>query len=399
MKVETAPLLSILIPTRNRQEYAFLVAKHVLKIDDRRLQLIIYDNSDSNKLEALLSHCLTDPRIKYFYNGAVLSFVDNFSLGIGKCEGEYVTIIGDDDGINPLMMSIVDWASKNKIEAISPSLPLVYNWPGSGANLESGNGRLIISEISCEAIFCDSKREVRNFLENGCLNYLSYNLAKVYHGLIKKSVLEKIKYITGKYIGGLSPDIYLSIASSLLVEKVLIIEYPLTISGICKKSGSSDSASGKHTGELTKAPHFIGHENYLWSKNVPAFYSVETIWADSALAAIADLKGNELIRHFRIDILSAHCVKLYPQFRSLIIKNLAHNYNTSVNSLLIKYRRLSGLITLSVKRLAKKVVNKIFNKKSLIFIDVADIERAATIVYTNIIDKEKRIFVKLKSLN
>lgn len=394
----STPLLSILIPTRNRQEYALLVASHILKIDDSRFQVIIYDNSDSNKLEALLSDCLIDPRIKYFYNGAVLSFVDNFSLGIEKCEGEYITIIGDDDGINPLIMNIVSWASKNEIEAITPSLPLVYNWPGSGANFETGNGRLNISDISCQAIFWDTKREVIKFLENGCLNYLSFNLAKVYHGLIRRSVLEKIKDKTGKYIGGLSPDIYLSIATSLLVEKVLVIQYPLTISGICKKSGSSDSASGKHTGELIQAPHFIGHENYIWSKNIPAFYSVETIWADSALGAIRDLKGNNLIRHFRIDILSAQCLKLHPQFRSLIVKNLANNYNVSAKSLFISFHHLRGLLTLSVRTFSKKIINKIFNKESLIFNGLPDIESAAIIVYTHIINKEKRILKKLKNL-
>ena len=100
------PVLSILIPTRNREDYAVQVIQHVLKINDSRFELVIYNNSDTNRLETLLSDNLKDARIKYYYNCDVLSFVENFSLGISKCEGEYLTIIGDDDGINSSMVGI-----------------------------------------------------------------------------------------------------------------------------------------------------------------------------------------------------------------------------------------------------------------------------------------------------
>ena len=273
-------------------------------------------------LEILLSDCLKDDRLKYFYNNEILSFVENFSLGISKCKGEYITIIGDDDGINPVILDIAEWASENEIEAITPSLQLIYYWPGSGVNGENGNGKLTVSGISCQAMFCDPKEELRILLKNGCQNYLSFNLAKAYHGLIKKSVLDNIKNKTGHFIGGLSPDIYISIAASVIIKKVLVINYPLTISGICKKSGSADSATGQHTGKLEDAPHFRGHINYKWSDKVPSFYSVETIWADSALAALKDLKQFSLMKYFSTDVISAFCIKLYPQFNGLIIDNL-----------------------------------------------------------------------------
>lgn len=393
-------LLSILIPTKNREEYALKVVNHILDTIDHRVQLVIYDNSDSNKLKNLLKDFLQDHRINYFYNNEVLSFVENFSLGISKCTGEYVTIIGDDDGINPFIIDIAVWANNNGVEAITPSLPLVYYWPGSGVNSQNDNGRLVISEISCKAKFYKPRKEVIKLLKNGCQNYLSLNLAKVYHGMIKRTVLEEIKTRTGKYIGGLSPDIYLSVACSLLVEKVLIIEYPLTISGICKKSGSSDSATGKHIGKLEEAPHFRGHNNYQWSDNIPSFYSVETIWADSSLAVLRDLSSINLMKYFNLDVISAYCLKSYPKFKETIIGNLAKNNGTSDRSLSIKLRLLEGFVKGPYITRLKAIKKQIFNKNTNKFFDnVPDIKKASEIVQLNIEKKNKLILNNLQHIN
>jgi len=376
------------------------VVYHILEIKDDRLQLIIYDNSDANKLENLLKDCLQDARINYFYNNEVLSFVENFSLGISKCEGEYVTIIGDDDCINPFILDIADWAIKNRIEAITPSLPLIYYWPGSGVHSKNDDGRLFISEISCKAKFCNPSIEIIKLFKNGCQNYLSFNLAKAYHGMIKRTILEEIKNRTGKYIGGLSPDIYLSIAASLLVEKVLIIDYPLTISGICKKSGSSDSATGKHTGQLEQAPHFRGHTNYEWSDKVPSFYSVETIWADSSLAALKDLSFNNLLKYFSIDAMSAYCLKLYPEFTKIIIENLAKNHKTSGHSISIKFHLFKGFIKGPFITRLKAIKMQVFNKKTnQIFDNVPDIKKASEIVQVNIEGKIKLLLNNMNHIN
>lgn len=384
-------ILSILIPTRNRQEYTLNVIKHILGINDNRFQLIVQDNSETDSLKALLNNYLSDNRIKYYYTQDVLSFVDNFSIGISNCMGEYVTVIGDDDTINPAIIDIAEIAYNKGIKAITPTLPLIYFWPQSGVYSDKDQGRLAIASFSCSAKYYNTKKEVKKLLKNGCQNYLSFNLAKAYHGLIKKSVLDELKDKTGNYIGGLSPDIYLSIGISLLIDEVLTIDYPLTISGICNKSGSADSATGKHTGALEQAPHFKGHINYKWSSIVPKFYSVETIWGDSALAAIMDLKC-ELIDEFEIDVISAYCLKSNPEYKKIILGNLAKYYNISENSYLIKFHLLNGYLRGPLSNLIKRMYNKVFDNKSVnIFNEISDIQEASNIVQKDIIQKNTNI--------
>jgi len=397
--MEKAPLLSILIPTKNRQEFTIQVINNILKTKDDRFELIIQDNSETDKLGDLISNQLKDSRLKYFYTSEVLSFVANFSSGITECRGEYITIIGDDDSLNPVIFDVVAWASKKGIEAITPALSLVYFWPNSGVSAINENGRLSITEFTSEVKFIDPAREVLKLLKNGCQNYLSYNLAKVYHGIIKRSVLLNIKDRTGKYIGGLSPDIYLSIAASLLVKKVLIIDYPLTISGICNQSGSADSATGKHTGKLENAPHFRGHANYEWSTKVPPFYSVETIWGDSALSPLKDLKQYKLMSYFNIDVISAFCMNSYPQYNNEIINNLAKNLKLSKKSFLITHNILNGYLKGPIITKVRAIKNQIFNKKnSKIFNNIQDIDKATEIVHENIALKNNLILKKLNQI-
>jgi len=317
-------LVSIIVPTKNRAEYALKTAEQILSITDDNLQLIIQDNSDDKKLENMISHLTEDKRLKYNYSHQTLSFVDNFGLAVSHADGEYICIIGDDDGVSSEIIELTRWASKHKIKAIKPEVQAVYFWPDAikMSEIENENkGYMTVSKITEEVTIVDTSLEIKKLLNNGCQRYLTLNLVKLYHGLVRKDCLDEVFKITGKFFGGLSPDIYSAVALSMIIPEVVCIDYPITISGICKKSGSADSATGRHTGDLKDAPHFVGQSDYKWSDMVPPFYSVETIWADSALAAINDLSKFSLLEDFRLQALTVHCLNKYKNYNDLIIEH------------------------------------------------------------------------------
>ncbi|MGN7763267.1 glycosyltransferase [Paenibacillus sp. 22594] len=349
-------LISIIIPTKNREKYAYKAVEQILQIDDERIQVVVQDNSDTRKLEELLHRFKENKRLKYNYTEGIVSFVDNFSIAVSLADGEYLCLIGDDDGIVPQIIGVVEWAKKNNVDAIKPELNAVFFWPHSEALKESiDNGYLNITKITSKAEWCNPLSEVEKLLNQGAQRYLYLDMVKLYHGIVRKSCLENIKILTGRYFGGLSPDIYISVALSLTVKNLVKIDFPLTISGICSKSGSADSATGRHTGRLVDAPHFRGQKNYEWSKLVPEFYSVETIWADSALAAIKDLDKEELINKFNIGILLFNCLKKYPQFENIITE---HSNSFAKNELSIRYTYYCS----NIIEISKKVLNKLTNR-------------------------------------
>ena len=314
-------LLSVVIPTRNRQEYAAKVVRQVLTRTTDATQVVLQDNSDKPTLGDELSREIVEcHRFKYQYRRDRLSFVSNFDEALLLADGEYVCMLGDDDGVLDTLEPAVRWAKAKGYQVLRPALSVVYFWPKSGVSSKDDAGSLSISSWNDSVIIFDPRKGIEALLANGCLNYLDVPLAKLYHGVVANSLIRNLRKKQGSCVGGLSPDIYLAVALSTIAEGCASVGFPLTISGICRASGSSASATGAHTGRLEDAPHFFGHVSYEWSPQVPRFYSVETIWADSALAAIRDT-APELESRFKADMLDSALLSKYPQFKSEILSS------------------------------------------------------------------------------
>ncbi len=377
MKANNPYLLSIIIPTRNRQPYALAAVNHILSSTSDEVQVVIQDNSDSNSLFEQVMQGDNTHRIKYSYSPVELSFVDNFSKGVELADGDYVCMIGDDDGINPEIEEFVRWAKLNNIEAITPEIHLNYIWPNTGNSYyKKDTGNLTIVDFNLSFKFYDPKKELMKLLNSGGQNYLKYNLVKIYHGIIKRSLMDDVKKVTGRYFGGLSPDIYSSVALSLVTNKVLKIDYPLTIPGVCRKSGSGHSSTGRHHGNLENAPQLKGHTDYQWSTLVPRFYSVETLWADSSIAGFYEMGRFDLLKKFNVIRLSAYCYINYKQFSTYTTENLKrYRLNTKKSQFGIGFKLVANLFLGPINDLRVRIINKLFRKKNsvLLYTDVTDI--------------------------
>ncbi|MEG2013939.1 MAG: glycosyltransferase [Anaerovoracaceae bacterium] len=367
-------LLSIVIPTKNRQQYCLASVEQILSLNLTQTEIVIQDNSDDTSLSTMLGK-EKFRNIVYNYTNEILSFVDNFSNAIELCHGEYICMIGDDDGILPTISDIVNFAKNNDLDAIIPGLNAVYLWPTTNPIVKHAeNGYLCLSYIHNSVKYPNLYSELLKLLHNGGQSYQSFNIPRLYHGLVKKKIIDKIKQQTGSYFNGLTPDIYMATALSLTCKKVCAITFPITISGICPRSGSTDSATGQHTGQLKDAPHFKGHLNYQWDSRCPAIYSVETIWAESMIQALRNFKRDELVKELNIPLLDAICLYKYPMFKKEITKH-ANDNGTSYLCILSK-----GYI-FHFQELMKKILHKIFRhpKSVLKYYHIENIHEACSV--------------------
>ncbi|EGF59391.1 glycosyltransferase, group 2 family protein [Bacteroides fluxus YIT 12057] len=287
------PLLTIVIPTRNREYYCIEAIKNILAHDNKNFELVIQDNSDSNKVEKFVAE-IDDSRLLYNHVIGRINSVTNMDYALSMATGEYVVMIGDDDTVLSCIFDVAVWAKDNGYLCVSPSYQLKYSWPDK---LIGESGTLLWRKGTLKTKTLNGEKQLKRLLKNGIINYSSYLLPKVYHGIVKNDILQKIKKITGHYIGGLSPDIYLAVAASILCREYVVIDYPITVAGACPRSSTAESHKGGHRGELSSAPHLFGRQ-YHWDRRIPELYSVETIWAESALKAIIELKRSDLLPKF-----------------------------------------------------------------------------------------------------
>ena len=314
-------LLSIVIPTRNRQYYALESVKQILSVTDDRVQIIVSDNSDDNCLEASIADLQSD-RIKYQFIDRRIPGVDNYANGIAMSDGRYVCCIGDDDGVLRSITEIVEWADENDIKAIKTGVQATYIWPNASPAYKTGC--LSMSDANASVKYVDTKPQLDTFIQSGCLDLTNAVLPKAYHGIIRRDMFDIIKERTGRYCGGLSPDIYLCVSLSLIIDRFVCLDVPVTIFGACKASTTADSLNKINVSKLEEAPHFVGQE-YTWSSKVPRFYCGANIWADSALHALEDMKATDLLDAYPVEPITAACMLRCPEYNRETEENFASN--------------------------------------------------------------------------
>jgi glycosyltransferase involved in cell wall biosynthesis len=121
------PLISLLIPSRNRANYLSSLISIIEKCSDDRIEFLISDNSD----ESGISPCAVG-NVTYFRPERILNMTDHWNFLLPKATGKYISVVGDDDAFIPSALEELC----NVLERISPDLVWTgtagYGWPTPG---------------------------------------------------------------------------------------------------------------------------------------------------------------------------------------------------------------------------------------------------------------------------
>lgn len=385
--------LSIIIPTRNRQIYAYKCIETILKFNRDDFEVVVHDNSDDDSLKTLLGELIENPLLKYRYDNSCLSFCDNFEKALEMSCGDYVVYIGDDDCVLEEIIDLVNIIRTKKIYAVSYATSISYFWPNS---IKTRSGELVIRKKN---IYCkkkSTKEALKKMKRVGNYDYQNYDFPKAYHGIVNREKLDNIKKKTGRYFSGLTPDIYCAVSLSFYVDEILYINYPFSIMGICPRSGSADSMSGKHTGELSQAPHFRGNDMYKWHESIPYIYTVDTIWAETAFKAVEQNGNNIQLTKKEYYKFINNIVYRYPMFKDRMIELYKENVGNKKN-LKLRFFVSTKLLSLNLK--IKKLINyasQLIHGR-ITYNNVTDIEEVIKIV-RNKNNKFNKVVEKIKKM-
>jgi glycosyltransferase involved in cell wall biosynthesis len=121
---------SVLLPTRNRLELLRLAVETVRLQDDADWEIVISDNASQEDVRGYVEG-LADARIVYVRSDVSIPVTDNWNLALSHCTGDYIVMLGDDDGLLPGYFSRArHLIEKHKNPEVLYTGALLYAYPG-----------------------------------------------------------------------------------------------------------------------------------------------------------------------------------------------------------------------------------------------------------------------------
>ena len=99
---------SVLLPTRNGGKYLKSCIDSVLSQDYKDMELIVFDNANTDNTAEVVNSYSNDKRLKYYRTDSVVSVTDNWNNALKKSSGDYVLMMGDDDFLLPGYFDTLD---------------------------------------------------------------------------------------------------------------------------------------------------------------------------------------------------------------------------------------------------------------------------------------------------
>ena len=99
---------SVLLPTRNGGKYLKSCIESVLSQDYKDMELIVFDNANTDNTAEVVNSYSNDKRLKYYRIDSVVSVTDNWNNALKKSSGDYVLMMGDDDFLLPGYFDTLD---------------------------------------------------------------------------------------------------------------------------------------------------------------------------------------------------------------------------------------------------------------------------------------------------
>lgn len=294
--------LSIVVPTKNRYNYLeklmdLFVTLHLG--DD--VELVIQDNSDDNySFVEVMNRFERYSYIRYFHYSGHLSVCENCDMAILHSSGEYVCMIGDDDGFTRNILECVNLMKENAIDSLIANKP-AYKWPDVHGVVFDFSGTVRIEKYTNELQYISLKQEIKKVVKNGALGL--GKLPCVYHGIVKRTVLNQVFTKTGSFFPGPSPDMANAIAVGLCATKHVYYDTPVIISGHGAKSAGGMGARHEHNNEIKNLSFLPQNTDKLWEERIPKYWTGETIYAESAIKSLKRMGANTLILKFNYSCL------------------------------------------------------------------------------------------------
>lgn len=281
------PRFSVVIPTRERADTLRFALQTCLDQDFEDYEIVVCDNCSSPATKNVVDS-FASSRIVYHRSPTPLCMADNWNLAYSLTRGEYVTYIGDDDGLMPYAFAELDAViRRHSAKAITWHCAF-YSWPNIA---RSDLADYLQLSVSRSQKWLEGKQAIRDVMAG---RLPATFLPNIYHGLVAREILDEIRSRTGHIFASYNPDTYTNFAVAYLAGRHLLLTAPMSVSGF---SGHSNNIAfnflrSKHlnTRRYRADNAASGVELHPFVPDLPAGWAGV---ADSFLVAKSDLFSDD----------------------------------------------------------------------------------------------------------
>jgi hypothetical protein len=225
----TRPRFSIVVPTRHRPHTLRHTLATIVAQDHDDFEIVVADNASGPETRRVIEE-LACPRLVYLRSELPVSMSANWQRALAATRGEWITFIGDDDGLLPGALARCDaLIAAHRVRSIRQQYGL-YIWPCAAASGEANRLQLHLGgKVRTET--------TRAALEAMIARPSAAPIPLPYHGWIHRSLFEQAAH-SGPVFQGRDPDTYAGILFAALEDAFVSSEGALSLLGI---SGTSNT--------------------------------------------------------------------------------------------------------------------------------------------------------------
>ncbi|MBI1214411.1 MAG: glycosyltransferase [Alphaproteobacteria bacterium] len=223
-------LLTVIVPTRERPDTLLHCLRTITEQKDPRLEIIVSDNCSGPETKAVVDS-FDDPRLRYIRPAERLGMSEHWDFALNHAAGNWVTFIGDDDGLLPdAVATFFSLIEGKDVKAVGTS-QCKFWW----SNPEQHRASKLTVQLGSDVEMRSTKKWLARVL-NAKENFQT--LPYIYTGgFIRADLIAEIKSKSGgTFFHSITPDAYSGIAACLMTDTYLYSWRPLALAGISRHS-------------------------------------------------------------------------------------------------------------------------------------------------------------------
>ncbi len=282
---------TIVLPTKRRPDTFRHALATALWQDDPGVEIVVQNNGADPETRAIVD-AAADPRIVYDETAEVLPMTANWERALNQASGDWVTYLGDDDGLLPDACSYVRHVATSMagLTVIKWNIP-DYGWPTAQPsirdllcvpNVDKTDIGYLINSVE---LIGDIYKYERQLL----------TAPTIYCAFTHISLIRRARALYGRYFDTDLPDVHSAIVNLCMAPMFLHLTRPLGVRGVSGHSiGSAygQYEAGRHRRgefEADNAAADTGGEEARWQPGLFPSWTLEMVIANALLASKARL--------------------------------------------------------------------------------------------------------------